>query len=114
MQCGNDCAVRERELPLPKGLYRNIVAQLRTHLFQVASFQVVDGDQLPVAVPWKNFDAIDPGSLAVSPSGYGSHVDARACQRSNCYQSQGNSFHLVSLSMRPFTWRDLGKVQRCI
>ena len=28
MQRGNDCTVRERELPFPKGLYRNIVAQL--------------------------------------------------------------------------------------
>jgi len=44
MQRGNDCAVRERQLPRPKGLYRNIVAQLGAQLFQVVSYQVGDGD----------------------------------------------------------------------
>ena len=37
MQRGNDCAVRERELPFPKGRYRDIVAQLGAQLLEVVS-----------------------------------------------------------------------------
>jgi hypothetical protein len=37
MQRGNDCAVRERELPFPKGRYRDIVAQLGVQLLEVIS-----------------------------------------------------------------------------
>src|SRR5262245_33012281 len=66
MQRGNDCAVRERELSFPKGLYRNIVAQLGAHLFQIASCQVVDGDQSPVTVSDWNCDAIDRGGITLS------------------------------------------------
>jgi hypothetical protein len=32
MQRGNHCAVWERELPFPNGLYRNVVAQLGAQL----------------------------------------------------------------------------------
>src|SRR5262245_1807647 len=58
MQRGNDCAVRERELPFTKGLYRNVIAQLGAHLFQFASCsrQVVDGDQAQVTVSVRNCD----------------------------------------------------------
>src|SRR5262249_52876395 len=69
MQCGNDCAIRERELPFTKGLYRNVVAQLGAHLFQFAccSGQVVDGDQAPVTVSVRNCDAVDWGGTTLSP-----------------------------------------------
>ena len=66
MQRGNDCAVRERELTFPKGLYRNIVAQLGAHLFQFASCQVINGDRAPVTVSGRNCDAIDRRGIALS------------------------------------------------
>src|SRR5690348_11106185 len=47
MQCGNDCAIREWELPVAEGLYRNVVAQLGAQLFQVAARQLVERDQAP-------------------------------------------------------------------
>jgi hypothetical protein len=37
MQRGNDRAVRERELPFPKGRYRKIVARLGAQLLKLAS-----------------------------------------------------------------------------
>src|SRR5262245_20528508 len=66
MQRGNDCAVREREFPFPKGFYRNIIAQLGAYLFQVISCQVVDGDQSPVTVSGRNCDAIDRVDITLS------------------------------------------------
>ena len=42
MERGNDGAVGKRELPFPKGCYRNIVAQLGAQLLELASF-----DQCP-------------------------------------------------------------------
>src|SRR5262249_36840087 len=67
MQRGNDCAVRERELPFAKRLYRDIVAQLGAQLFQLASCQVGDGDQAPVTVSGRNCDAIDRGGMTLGP-----------------------------------------------
>src|SRR5262245_9079614 len=66
MQRGNDCAVRERERPVAKGLDRNIVAQLGAQLFQVASCQAGDRDQAPVTVSGRNCDAIDRGGMTLS------------------------------------------------
>src|SRR6516164_3183115 len=68
MQRGNDRAVRERERPFAKGLYRNIVAQLGAQLFQVASGQAGDGDQAPVTVSGRNCDAVDRGGMTLGPS----------------------------------------------
>src|SRR5215813_6265251 len=71
MQRGNDGAVGERELPCPKGLYRNIVAQLGAHLFQVASCsrQVVDRDQAPVTISARDLDSVDRRGVSVDLSG---------------------------------------------
>src|SRR6516164_1067147 len=63
MQRRNDCAVRERELPLAKGLYRNVVAQLSAQLPEATSCEVADSDQAPVAVSSRNCDAIDRGGI---------------------------------------------------
>src|SRR5262249_34322643 len=66
MQRGNDRAVRERELPFAKRLYRNIVAQLSAQLFDLAScvFEVADGDYAPVAVSGRNRHAVDRRGVA--------------------------------------------------
>src|SRR6516225_1868819 len=65
MQRGNYGAVREWELPFPKSLYRNIVAQLGAHLFD-PSCQVVDRDQAPVTISGWNRDAIDRRGFALN------------------------------------------------
>jgi hypothetical protein len=44
MQRGNDCAVRERELPFAKGLYRNVIAQLGAQMLEFVSCQLLDRD----------------------------------------------------------------------
>src|SRR5215510_1806189 len=49
-----------------KGLYRNVVAQLSTHLFQFISCQVIDGDQTPITVSGRNCDAVDRRCIALS------------------------------------------------
>jgi hypothetical protein len=51
MERGNDCAVREREFPLPKGLYGYFIAQLGAQLFEVACREAAHGDQPSVAYP---------------------------------------------------------------
>jgi hypothetical protein len=66
MERGNDCAVRDRKFPLSKGIYRNVVAQLGAHLFQLVSRQVIDGDQTPLTVSVRNCDAVDRGGITLS------------------------------------------------
>jgi hypothetical protein len=51
---GDDCAVRERKLPLPIGLDRFIVAQNRADIVEVAFF-VGHGDEPPIAVSGGHF-----------------------------------------------------------
>ena len=65
MQRGNDCAVREGDRPVAKGLDRNIVAQLGAQLFQVVACQAGDRDQAPVTVSGRNCDAIDRGGMTL-------------------------------------------------
>ena len=45
----NDCAVQERQLPLPVGFDRYIVAEKGAKIVEAAFF-MCHGDQLPVAV----------------------------------------------------------------
>src|SRR5215467_16312126 len=67
------------QLPgFPYGLYRNIVAQLGAHLFQVASCQVVDGDQLPVAVSLGDLDSVDRRDLFFGLPGCRDPIGAEA------------------------------------
>src|SRR5712691_6688999 len=54
VQSGNDCAVREQELPFAVSLDRDIVAQNGSKTVKVAFF-VGHGDQPPVAVSGGNF-----------------------------------------------------------
>jgi hypothetical protein len=93
MQRGNDCAVRERELPFPKGRYRNVVAQLGAHLFQVASSQMIDGDQAPVTEPRRNFDSVDWRGLSIGLPRCGSHVGDHAGQRAGSNERESDPFH---------------------
>src|SRR5262249_5660428 len=101
MQRGNDGAVRERELPCPKGLYRNTVPQLGAHLFYGASCQVVDGDQAPVTVSGRDFDSVDRRSFSVGLSGYGGQVGGCAAQHCNRSQSENNPSHSLPPSKMP-------------
>jgi TolB-like protein/Flp pilus assembly protein TadD len=54
MQRSNDSAVRERELPIPVGLERYLVAQDGAYTVEVACF-MGRGDPFPVAVPVRDF-----------------------------------------------------------
>src|SRR5262249_56391401 len=66
MQRGNDCAVREWELPFAKGFYCNVIAQLGAQLLEFVSRQLLDRDQAPVAVTCGNFDPVDWGGVSVT------------------------------------------------
>ena len=54
MQSGNDCAIRERELPFAIGFDRDVVSQDGTQTVEVACF-MRRGNPLPVAVSVRNF-----------------------------------------------------------
>jgi hypothetical protein len=66
VQRSYDCAVRERELSFLKGLYRDIVPQLRAQLLELASYsyQLINRDQAPVTISGRDCNAIDRGSLS--------------------------------------------------
>ena len=52
VQRSYDCAVWERRLSFLKGLYRDIVPQLRAQLLELAfcSYQLINRDQAPVTI----------------------------------------------------------------
>jgi hypothetical protein len=68
VQRSYDCAVRERELSFLKGLYRDIVPQLRAQLLELASYsyQLINRDQAPVTISGRDCNAIDRGSIISS------------------------------------------------
>src|SRR5262245_47788244 len=101
MQRGNDCAVREGELPVAEGLYRNIVPQLGAQLFQVASCQMVDRDQLPVAISGRDFDAVNRSRLSIGLSGCGCHVRSCTAQRGDRCEQESDLSHPLSPSEMP-------------
>ena len=103
MQCGNDCAIREREFSFAKGFDRNVVAQLGAHLFQAAPGQVIDGDQAPVTVSGRNFNAVNRGGLTIGVSRCRGDVCDAASQCCNCNRHGNNSFHSSSFTYG-FSW----------
>ena len=60
----NDGAVRERERSFPVSFDRYIVAEFGAQIVVAAAY-VAHGDQLPVAVPGGDLDAIDRGGLSI-------------------------------------------------
>src|ERR1700722_5172571 len=65
MYGSDDCAVRERDCPLLKGLDRYFVAELSTQLVELVGLELVHRDQLPIAVSGRNRDAVDRGGIAL-------------------------------------------------
>src|SRR5262245_47090270 len=95
MQRGNDCAVREWELPFAKGFYCNVIAQLGAQLLEFVSRQLLDRDQAPVAVTCGNFDPVDWGGVSVTLSQRGSHVENAVGHRSGSSRQTSDAFHWV-------------------
>ena len=60
----DDCAVRERQLPLTVCLDRYIVAEKGAKIVEIAFF-VRDRDQLPVAISGRNCDSENRISLSI-------------------------------------------------
>src|ERR1035437_5485775 len=111
MQRDNDCAVRERKLSFPIGLYRYIVAQLGAQIVEVAFF-VGHGDQLPISVSWGNCDSVDRGGVFIGRSRRGRSRNDNTGHYSDCNQQESDPFHEVppckflstTFALRAFTY----------
>src|SRR5580698_8597786 len=93
MQRGNDGAVRERELPFPKGGYSEIVAQLGAQLLQSSGTrQLFDSNQAPVPIPLRQLDPVDRRSLAVRLFRYSGRSKGD-CEGANPKERANSPFH---------------------
>ena len=61
-------------LPSRKACIATSLPKLGTHLFQFVPCQVVDGDQVPLAISGRNCDAIDRRGITLSACGWPSLV----------------------------------------
>ena len=91
---GNDCAVRERKLPFPKGLDRYVVAELGAQLVGLACYQECRRRSISSRGIRRDFDSVDRGSLFIGLSRCGGHVGDTPGQRYNC-ANQTNTIRLI-------------------
>src|ERR1700722_10459754 len=92
MQSSNDCAYRERKLPIPVGLDCYIVAQDGADTVEVACF-MGRGDPSPVAVPVRDFGHEGRGRFPTRVAWYRSNEGDKAAHCCNGNQEECEVFH---------------------
>jgi len=112
MQSGNDCAVREWELPVAIGMDRDIVTQHGCKAVEVALF-VSYRDQPPLAVSGRNLGYEDRGGLVM-----GVYCEPRKGDNpGECYnwnQQESDPFHMVLFSQDRISVQDVSTGDRNI